>query len=134
MNSVANKTVASAVVSGVPATNGTYSVWSWDKGLYDYYQADEKNRPAYGSEVRPPGMSSSLSGVLGEDPDRSGHRMPIHVKRIGSGAMAMGEIVAAPQAAGRNPWIAVVLAMVIPTALLWLTTRLGSTRQLGDRN
>lgn len=110
--------------SGIAATNGVYSVWSWDKGLYDYYQADSKSRPGYGSEVKPPITSGSLSGVLGEDPDQSGHRMPSSAKHIGSGSLAMGEIVAVVQPAARNPWIAVVLAMAIPTALLWLTTKI----------
>lgn len=110
--------------SGISATNGVYSVWSWNKGLYDYYQADSKNRPGYGSEVKPPITSNSLSGVLGEDPDQSGHRMPSSAKHIGSGSLAMGEVVAIAPPAARNPWIAVVLAMAIPTALLWLTTKI----------
>ena len=120
--------------SGTFATNGVYSVWSWDKGLYDYYQADSKNRPGYGSEVKPPMVSNSLSGVLGEDPDQSGHRMPVNVKHIGSGSLAMGEVVAVVPPASRSPWIAVILALVIPTTLLWITTRLDTSRRFEDRN
>lgn len=110
--------------SGIVATNGVYSVWSWNKGLYDYYQTDAANRPGYGSEVKPPSVSNSLSGVLGEDPDRSGHRMPVNAKYVGSGALAMGEIVAVTPQAIRNPWIGVILALAIPTALLWFTTKI----------
>lgn len=110
--------------SGIVATNGVYSVWSWDKGLYDYYQADAANRPGYGSEVKPPMVSNSLSGVLGEDPDRSGHKMPVNAKYVGSGALAMGEVVAVTPQVSRNPWIAVILALAIPTALLWFTTKI----------
>lgn len=111
--------------SGTFATNGVYSVWRWDKGMYDYYQADQKNRPGYGSEVKHPITANALSGVLGEDPDRSGHEMPVNAKPIGSGSLAMGEVVSTVQtAAGMSAWVAVVLALTIPSALLWLTTKL----------
>lgn len=121
---VAFTSLSPEINSGISATNGVYSVWSWNKGLYDYYQADSKSRPGYGSEVRPPMTSNSLSGVLGEDPDRSGHPMPVNVKYVGSGSLAMGEVVSAVQPAGRSPWIAVILALTIPTALLWLATKI----------
>lgn len=111
--------------SGTFATNGVYSVWSWDKGMYDYYQADASNRPGYGSEVKPPITPNALSGMLGEDPDRSGHSMPRSAKYVGSGSVAMGEIVSVAQpAAGLGAWTKVALALAIPTAILWLTTRM----------
>jgi len=111
---------------GTFATNGVYSVWSWDKGMYDYYQANAANRPGYGSEVKPPITMNALSGgMLGEDPDRSGHAMPTNAKYIGSGSLAMGEVVSAVQsAAGFGSWIKVALALTIPSAVLWLTTKL----------
>jgi hypothetical protein len=107
------------------STNGVYSVWNWDKGLYDYYQADEKTKPGYGSEVSTPVTPGAMAGTLGEDPDLSGHTMPVNARYAGSGAMAMGEVVSAVQTAtGWGPWIKVALAFAIPSALLWITTKL----------
>jgi len=107
------------------STNGLYSVWNWDKGLYDYYQADEKNRPGYGSEVKVPVTPGAMSGLLGEDPDLSGHTMPVNARYSGAGPMALGEVVSSVQmASGWGPWVKVALAMAIPAALLWVTTRL----------
>lgn len=107
------------------ATNGVYSVWNWDKGLYDYYQTDEKTKPGYGSEVRVPVTPGAMAGMLGEDPDLSGHTMPLSAKYAGSGAMAMGEVVSSVQnASGWSPWIKVAMAFAIPSVLLWVTTRL----------
>jgi hypothetical protein len=117
--------VKHGVNNGSFSTNGIYSVWNWDKGLYDYYQADEHSRPGYGAEVKIPITPNAMSGVLGEDPDLSGHTMPRAAKYAGSGVVAMGEVVSSVQmAAGWSPWIKVALAFAIPSFLLWLTTRL----------
>lgn len=130
MNSPARKLPLSGIKPGINygsfSTNGVYSVWNWDKGLYDYYQTDERNRPGYGSEVKIPVTPSAMSGVLGEDPDRSGHTMPVGAKHVGSGLMAMGEIVSSVQmVSGWSPWIKVALAFAIPTMLLlWFTKRM----------
>lgn len=129
MNSPVRKLSLSGIKPGVNygsfSTNGLYSVWNWDKGLYDYYQADERTRPGYGAEVKIPVTPNAMSGVLGEDPDLSGHTMPRAAKYAGSGIAAMGEVVSSVQtASGWSPWVKVVLAFAIPSALLWFTTRL----------
>ncbi len=128
MNSPVRRLSLSGVKPGVNygsfSTNGVYSVWNWDKGLYDYYQTDERNRPGYGAEIKVPITPNAMSGVLGEDPDRSGHTMPSGARYAGSGSMAMGEVVSAVQMeTGLGPWLKVALAFVIPSALLWITTR-----------
>lgn len=121
--------VKPGVNNGSFSTNGIYSVWNWDKGLYDYYQTDEKAKPGYGSEVSVPVTPGAMSGALGEDPDLSGHTMPTNSRYAGSGAMALGEVVSAVQtASGWGPWIKVALAFVIPSALLWITTKLSVGR------
>lgn len=129
MNSRVRKLALSDVKPGVNhgafSTNGTYSVWNWDKGLYDYYQADAGSRPGYGSEVKVPVTPGAMAGLLGEDPDLSGHTMPVNARYGGSGPMALGEVVSAVQtASGWGPWVRVAIALAIPSALLWITTRL----------
>ncbi len=122
---VALSDIKLGVNHGGVATNGVYSVWNWDKGLYDYYQTDEKNKPGYGSEIRIPVTPGAMSGLLGEDPDLSGHTMPVNARYAGSGAMALGEVVSAVQmVSGWGPWVKVALAFAIPSALLLITTRL----------
>jgi hypothetical protein len=117
--------VRPGVNHGSFSTNGIYSVWSWDKGLYDYYQADPGSRPGYGSEVKVPVTPGAMAGLLGEDPDLSGHTMPTSAQYAGSGPVAMGEVVSAVQTAtGWAPWAKVVLAFAIPAFLLWATTNL----------
>lgn len=112
---------------GAIATNGMYSIWNWTHGLYDYYQSPESTRPKYGQEVPPP--PRNFSGGLGEDPDYSGHSLPRNTKFVGRGALAMGEVVSSVEPSiSRNPWIKVALAIGIPTAILWLTTKIGNDR------
>lgn len=121
------------LTQGFSPTNGLYSVWNWDTGRYDYYESPERQRPSYGSEVKPPPMQNALGSALGEDPDRSSNGMPARAKFVGSGPIALGEIVSVvPSVESISPWIGVVLALAIPTALLWLTTHLGSV--VGERS
>jgi len=118
-------------MSGSPgssvATHGMYSIWNWNKGLYDYYQVPEGKRPSYGLEVNPPPPAPmGLGSVIGEDPDVSGHVLPSSAKLVGGGALAMGEVVSARQEPMTriNPWLGVVLAIAVPTALLYVTANL----------
>jgi len=118
--------VRPGVSRGLAPTNGLYSAWNWDKGQYDYFEAPAGNRPSYGSEIPPPPSQGALGSALGEDPDNSSHRMPMRAKYVGSGHLAMGEVVAVVEGVeSASPWVGVVLALVIPSALLWLTVRLG---------
>jgi hypothetical protein len=115
---------------GAIATNGMYSVWDWATGKYKYYQAPEPDRPKYGEEVPPPPFSPALGSALGEAPDTSGHSLPPRAKYVGTGSLAMGEIVSEVSTQTPiNPWLCVGLAIVVPTALLWLTTRLDNRPQ-----
>lgn len=114
------------IAQGLAPTHGLYSVWNWDKGLYDYYEAPEQQRPSYGAEVTPPPVQNSLGSALGEDPDRSSNGIPPRAKRVGQGQVALGEIASVvPSMDSISPWVGVVLALTIPTALLWLTVSLG---------
>jgi hypothetical protein len=120
----------SGINYGSIATNGMYSVWDWSKGQYDYFQLPKEYRPKYGEEVRPPPFSPALGSALGEDPDHSGHILPRKAKYVGSGSLAMGEIVSVSETATPiNPWLCVALAIAIPTGLLWLTTKLTGRRE-----
>jgi hypothetical protein len=73
---------------------GLYSAWNWSTGQYDYYQARRPTR-GYGERIEPP--PAQLGGILGEDPDVSGHVLPFGARRVGSGSQAMGEIVSLPR-------------------------------------
>lgn len=120
--------VRPGVSRGIAPTNGLYSAWNWKKGLYDYFEVPEGSRPSYGDEVTPPPKQNALGSALGEDPDRSSHKMPFRAKYVGSGPVAMGEIVSVVEPShSRSPWVGVALALVIPTALLWITTHLGGS-------
>lgn len=113
------------ISQGLSPTNGLYSVWNWNKGLYDYYESPEQQRPSYGAEVKPPPVQNSLGGELGEDPDRSSNGIPPRAKRVGQGPVALGEIASVvPSSESISPWVGVVLALAIPTALLWFTVSL----------
>ena len=115
---------------GAIATNGMYSVWDWSTGKYNYYQAPQADRPKYGEEVPPPPFSPALGSALGEAPDTSGHTLPRNAKCVGTGSLAMGEIVSSIESGTPfNPWLCVGLAIVIPTALLWLTTKMNGRPQ-----
>ena len=110
------------VAQGLSPTNGLYSVWNWDKGLYDYYESPEQQRPSYGAEVKRPPVQNSLGSTLGEDPDRSSNGIPPRAKRVGQGSVALGEIASVvPSSESISPWVGVVLSRAIPTALLWIT-------------
>jgi len=114
------------MVQGLASTNGIYSAWNWGNGQYDYFEAPESQRPGYGSEVGPPPTNGALGSSLGEDPDRSSHRMPRSARYVGSGHLALGEIVSVAEGAEDvAPWVGVALALVIPTALLYATVKLG---------
>jgi len=114
------------ITEGLAPTNGLYSAWNWDKGQYDYYESPEKQRPSYGDEIKPPPTQNALGSALGEDPDRSSHGMPRRAKYVGSGPVALGEIVSVTSVNGSvSPWIGVALALAIPTGLLWFTVKLG---------
>ncbi|MHC4119750.1 MAG: hypothetical protein ACYSWO_19810 [Planctomycetota bacterium] len=120
------------LTQGLMPTNGLYSAWNWETGLYDYYESSDGQRPSYGDEVKLPPTHNSLGSSLGEDPDRSSHGIPTRAKFVGSGPVALGEIVSVvPSAESISPWIGVALALAIPTALLWLTTHLGDV--VGER-
>lgn len=111
---------------GFAPTNGLYSVWNWNKGLYDYYESPEQQRPSYGSEIKPPPTQNALGSALGEDPDRSSQGIPPRAKYVGTGPVAIGEIASVvPPAESISPWLGVLLALTIPTALLWFTVSLG---------
>jgi len=95
---------------------GMYSVWNWSTGLYDYYQAPMRRK--YGDKIEPP--PAQLSGVLGEDPDVSGHILPLGARRVGSGSQAMGEIASMPKTpVGIAALAGAVIAVTAPIALLW---------------
>jgi len=114
------------IAEGLAPTNGLYSSWNWNKGQYDYYESPFQQRPNYGDEVKPPPTQNSLGAALGEDPDRSSHGMPRRARYVGSGPLALGEIVSVAPAEGSiSPWVGVALALVVPTGLLWLTVKLG---------
>jgi len=112
-----------AIAGKVPLA-GIYSVWDWSNGRYNYYQASAHRKPRYGDEVQPPKPNYSLGSSLGEEPDHSGNALPRGVRYLGNGHRAMGEIVSSVESELKNPWTAVALAIAIPTALLWLTTRI----------
>jgi hypothetical protein len=101
---------------------GTYSVWNWKRGEYDYYQGPPESIAGYGDEVvHPP--ARAVSNPIGEDPDFSSHVLPRGSKRIGGGPAAVGEVAMEPGVtAGVGVWGAIALAIVIPTALLVVTT------------
>ena len=111
---------------------GMFSVWNWKNGEYDYYQGPPDAVAGYGDEVvHPP--ARAVSNPLGEDPDISAHELPRGSKRVGSGAIAVGEIAMEPgQTGGVGIWAAAALAFAIPTALLLLTTHLGSFKGLEE--
>lgn len=120
------------ITKGLAPTNGLYSAWNWNKGQYDYYESPENQRPSYGDEIKPPPTQNALGSALGEDPDRSSHGMPRRAKHVGSGPVALGEIVSvASSDSSVSPWVGVALALAIPTGILWLTVRLGDF--MGDR-
>ncbi len=126
--------VRPGVLQGLAPTNGLYSAWNWEKGLYDYYEAPEKDRPSYGAEIQPPPAQNALGSALGEDPDRSSHGMPHSAKYVGTGSVALGEIVAVVQSAnGIAPWVGVALALAVPTAILWFTVKLGDIFSTSER-
>lgn len=116
--------VLKGAIQGKVPLAGIYSVWDWSNGRYNYYQAPAHQRPRYGDEVQPPKPNNSLGSVLGEEPDHSGNALPRSAKYLGSGHRAMGEVVSSVESELTNPWVAVVLAIAIPTALLWVTTRI----------
>jgi hypothetical protein len=101
---------------------GMFSVWNWKRGEYDYYQGPPESVAGYGDEViHPP--ARAVSNPLGEDPDISAHELPRGAKRVGSGAVAVGEVAMEPgQTGGVGLWAAAALALAIPTALLLVTT------------
>lgn len=114
------------ITQGFAPTNGLYSVWNWNKGLYDYYESPEQKRPTYGSEIKPPPMHGALGSALGENPDTSSQGIPRSAKYVGNGPVALGEMASiVPPTEAISPWIGVFLALTIPTALLWLTVSLG---------
>ena len=118
--------VRPGVSHGLASTNGIYSAWNWDKGRYDYFEAPAGAVPSYGAEVLPPPVQNALGSALGEDPDRSSHKMPLRTKYVGSGPIAMGEIVSVIEGSEAvSPWFAVALALVFPTSILWITVHLG---------
>jgi len=113
------------LAQGLVSTNGLYSVWNWNKGLYDYYESPAQQRPSYASEIKPP-PHGALGSALGEDPDKSSQGIPSRAKYVGAGPVALGEIASVvPPVESISPWIGVVLALTIPTALLWITVSLG---------
>jgi len=116
--------ILKGAIQGKIPLAGIYSVWDWTNGRYNYYQSPEHRRPRYGDEVQPPKPNNSLGSVLGEEPDHSGNSLPRNAKFLGSGHRAMGEVVSSVESELKNPWIAVVLAIAIPTAILWVTTRI----------
>lgn len=119
-------TVRPGMVEGLASTNGIYSAWNWSNGQYDYFEGPASQRPSYGDEIKPPPAQNAFGSALGEDPDRSSRSMPRTARYVGSGPVALGEIVAVVESAdGVSPWMGVVLALVIPSALLWATVKLG---------
>ena len=123
MNNPGLGVLKGALAGNVPLA-GIYSVWDWSNGRFNYYQAPANNKPRYGDEVQPPKPNYSLGSALGEEPDHSGNSLPRGAKYLGSGHRAMGEVVSSVESDLGNPWFAVALAIVVPTALLWLTTRI----------
>jgi len=129
MQNVAPKSwqeIRPGMLQGLAPTNGLYSAWNWDKGLYDYYESPDNQRPSYGAEVPLPPVGGALGNALGEDPDVSSNEMPRTAKYVGSGPVALGEIVSVDAGtAGVGPWLGVAAAIVVPTALLYFTVKLG---------
>lgn len=116
--------VLKGAIQGKIPLAGIYSVWDWSNGRYNYYQAPTHSKPRYGDEVQPPKPNYSLGSALGEEPDHSGNALPRGTKFLGSGQRAIGEIVSSVESDLKNPWFAVFLAIAVPTAVLWLTTRI----------
>lgn len=64
----------------------TYSVWSYDRQIYDYYLGDGPNGTHAGA---PPRRASSSLGQIAE---RSTWSVPMGAKKIGSGELPRGRI------------------------------------------
>jgi hypothetical protein len=102
-----------------------FSSWNWANGQYDYYQAPRWNRLGYGDELKAP-TSNALSGGLGEDPDHSGHRLPVGAKYVGSGPQALGTIVTvSEQEEGIKPWLRLAGVLAAPAAIVYVLGWLG---------
>lgn len=108
---------------------GTFSVWNWNKGQYDYYKAPPNAIPGYGDEVKSP-PPQVLSGLVGEDPDTSSRLLPKRSKLVGSGQVALGEIVSLSGSNGLSPsWTSVALVVLGPIAILWLLAKLSEIQE-----
>jgi hypothetical protein len=105
---------------------GLYSAWNWKTGKYDYYRF---NRPmaGYGDEINHP-QPRLVDNPVGESPEQSASPLPRGARKFGEGDIAVGEVVNTnAEQTGIKAWAAVALALLVPTALLWLATHLGDS-------
>jgi len=90
----------------------TYSVWNWQTGRFDYYEAPARG---YRSQLSYPGGFGSTDQI-GASPEDSAVTVPVNATLVGSGGEAVGIVaerrrgskwIVAAGAAGLLTWLLV---------------------------
>lgn len=102
---------------------GTYSAWNWRTGQFDYF-VKRSGMAGYGDPVGHP-KARVVDNPVGESPEQSAQMLPRGARKVGSGEVALGEVVAVQETTSDlAAWGRVALALVIPSLLLWATVSL----------